>query len=232
MRNQPNVTTAQSDPATRRRTQHIVYDLAHIIRERDIITYEHCRRVALYVNRLARAMGWSRRAARDLALAGLVHDLGKIWMQNTVLHKNSALSGDERAEMERHPIIAASILSAYGAPLQLVEVVKHHHEAFDGHGYPDHLAGNAIPLGARLLTVADVFDVLTSDRPYKCAYDLPTARARIAAGVGTHFDPCVVAAFFDSLDCTPDFLLPPRVSPLPVRMAASPSWTRHDTFEE
>ncbi len=174
------MTTAQSDPATRRRTQHIVYDLAHIIRERDIITYEHCRRVALYVNRLARAMGWSRRAARDLALAGLVHDLGKIWMQNTVLHKNSALSGDERAEMERHPIIAASILSAYGAPPQLVEVVKHHHEAFDGRGYPDHLAGNAIPLGARLLTVADVFDVLTSDRPYKCAYDLPTARARIA----------------------------------------------------
>jgi putative two-component system response regulator len=232
MRNQPNVTTAQSDPATRRRTQHIVYDLAHIIRVRDIITYEHCRRVALYVNRLARAMGWSRRAARDLALAGLVHDLGKIWMQNTVLHKSSALSGDERAEMERHPVIAANILSAYGAPLQLVEVVKHHHEAYDGRGYPDHLAGNAIPLGARLLTVADVFDVLTSDRPYKAASDLATARARLASGVGTYFDPRVADAFFALLDCTPDFLLPPRVSPLPVRMAASPSWTRHDTFEE
>jgi putative two-component system response regulator len=226
------VTTAQSDPATRRQTQHIVYDLAHIIRERDIITHEHCRRVALYVNRLARAMGWSRRAARDLALAGLVHDLGKTWMQNTVLHKRSALSCDERAEMERHPIIASSILSAYGAPPQLVEVVKHHHEAFDGRGYPDHLAGDAIPLGARLLTVADVFDVLTSDRPYKTALDLATTRDRIAAGVGTYFDPQVTAAFFALLDCTPDFLLAPRVSPLPVRMAASPSWTRHDTFEE
>src|SRR5215471_16962461 len=93
-------------PGTRRYTQHTIYELAHSINERDQSTYEHCRRVAIYVNRLARSMGWSRRAARDLALAGLVHDLGKTWMHNTVLHKKVALSTDERAEMERHPIIA------------------------------------------------------------------------------------------------------------------------------
>ena len=220
-----------SEPVTRRHTQHIVYDLARIIRERDIITYEHCRRVALYVNRLARALGWSRRAARDLALAGLVHDLGKTWMQNTLLHKRSSLSRDERAEMERHPIIAAGILSAYGAPPQLIDVVRHHHESFDGNGYPDHLAGTAIPLGARLLTVADVFDVLTSDRPYKVACDLATARGRIEAGTGVHFDPQVVAALLALLDTTPEFILPPRVSPLPVRMAANPSWLRHDAYD-
>lgn len=224
---------AQQDiPVTRRHTQHIVYDLACIIRERDIITYEHCRRVALYVNRLARSMGWSRRAARDLALAGLVHDLGKIWMHNTVLHKKTALSNGERAEMERHPQIAASILAAYGAPVQLVDIVKHHHESFDGTGYPDHLAGSAIPLGARLLTVADVFDVLTSDRPYKLAFDLDTARERIVASSGTHFDPCVIDALLTLLDATSDFILPARVSPLPVRMAANPSWSRHDAFDE
>ena len=222
----------QGIPVTRRHTQHIVYDLACIIRERDIITYEHCRRVALYVNRLARSVGWSRRAARDLALAGLVHDLGKTWMHNTVLHKQSALSTGERAEMERHPLIAASILSAYGAPAQLIEIVKHHHETFDGHGYPDHLAGAAIPFGARLLTVADVFDVLTSDRPYKSAYDVNTARERIVAGSGTHFDPRAVDALLNLLGSIPDFVLPARVSPLPVRMTANPSWSRHDAFGE
>ncbi len=102
----------QTDPGTRRHTISVVYDLARSIRERDIITYEHCRRVATYVNRLARHMGWSRRAARDLALAGLVHDLGKTWMQNALLHKDSALSSDEREEMERHPQIASRILQA------------------------------------------------------------------------------------------------------------------------
>src|SRR5579859_3687515 len=139
-------------------------------------------------------MGWSRRASRDLALAGLVHDLGKTWMQNALLHKESALSSDERAEMERHPSIAASILRAYNLPEAFVDDVLHHHEAFDGRGYPDHLAGEGIPLGARLLAVADVFDALTSERPYKAAMDVATARARIVAGSGTHFDPAVVHA--------------------------------------
>jgi putative two-component system response regulator len=222
-----------SDPGTRRHAQHIVYDLGRIIRERDIITYEHCRRVAIYVNRLARSLGWSRRGARDLALAGLVHDLGKTWMVNTVLHKRSALSNDERAEMERHPIIAAKILEAYGAPRQLVDTVRHHHEAFDGSGYPDHLAGDDIPIGARLLTVVDVFDALTSERPYKDALDVATACARITGGSGTHFDPDVVAAFVRLLDASPNsnFLLPPRVSPLPVRMTAYPAWLRDDDFD-
>ena len=219
-------------PGSRRHTRHIVYDLAQSIRERDIITSEHCRRVAVYVNRLARAMSWPRRAARDLALVGLVHDLGKTWMQNALLHKMSALSSDERAEMQRHPEIAANLLRAYGAPEDLVQVVLHHHEAYDGHGYPDHLRATAIPIGARLLTVADVFDALTSERPYKAAMAPSIARSRIAAGAGTHFDPGVVEVFLRLLDAQPDFCLPPRVSPLPVRCAPHPTWVRHDSFDD
>lgn len=222
----------QVDPGTQRYTQHVVYELAQSIRERDIITYEHCRRVALYVNRLARHMGWSRRAAHDLALAGLVHDLGKTWMQNEVLHKASALSSTERTQMERHPAIAARMLVAYGVSERIVASVLHHHEAYNGNGYPDHLAGEHIPLGSRLLTVADVFDVLTSDRPYKRAMDIAAARERIAASSGTHFDPEVVAAFLDLLDTQDDFLIPARVSPLPVREAPHPTWVRHDAFDE
>jgi putative nucleotidyltransferase with HDIG domain len=103
-------------PGTRRYTQHTIQELADSIRARDELTYEHCRRVAIYVNRLAREMGWTRRAARDLALAGLAHDLGKTWMHNSVLNKESALSNDEWREMQRHPVIAARILEMYGVP--------------------------------------------------------------------------------------------------------------------
>ncbi|MFI5272953.1 MAG: HD-GYP domain-containing protein [Ktedonobacterales bacterium] len=219
-------------PGTRRYTRHIVYELAHSIRERDVLTYEHCRRVAVYVSRLARACGWSRRAAHDLALAALVHDLGKTWIQNAILHKESTLSQDERAETERHPAIAANLLSAYGAPETLVQAVLHHHEAYNGCGYPDQLAGCAIPMGARLLSVADVFDALTSERSYKPAMETAAARERLVAGSGTHFDPDVVAAFTRLLDDQPDFRIAPRVSPLPPRPAPSPTWARHDAFDE
>jgi putative nucleotidyltransferase with HDIG domain len=219
-------------PGTRRFTRHIVYELARSIRERDVLTYEHCRRVGVYVSRLARETGWSRRAAHDLALAALVHDLGKTWIQNAILHKDSALSLDERAEIERHPEIAANLLRAYGAPDMLVQAVRHHHEAYDGHGYPDGLVGEAIPLGARLLSVADVFDVVTSERSYKPALDVAAARTRLLAAAGTQLDPGAVAAFVCLLDCTPDFVIPPRVSPLPLRPAPNPSWTRHDVFED
>lgn len=225
-------TVQQVDPGTQRYTQHIIFELAQSIRERDIITYEHCRRVAVYAGRLARHMGWSRRAAHELALAGLVHDLGKTWMQNAVLHKASALTSAERTHMERHPAIAARMLETYDVSERIVSYVLHHHEAYDGSGYPGHLAGERIPLGARLLTVADVFDVLTSDRPYKMAMDVTEARERIGASSGTHFDPEVVASFFDLLDKQPDFLIPSRVSPLPVREAPHPTWVRHDAFDE
>lgn len=225
-------TAHSADPGTRRHTQAIVYELARTIRERDVITYEHSRRVAVYAYRVARKLGWSRRAGRDLALAGLVHDLGKTWMQNAILHKESALSNDERHTMEQHPRIAARFLQIYGAPYSLIEVVLHHHEAYDGRGYPDGLCGSAIPIGARILTVADVCDALTSERPYKRAMDTRTMRERIANGSGTHFDPMVVRAFLALVDADPHFCLEPRICPLPVRTAPHPTWVRHDSHDD
>lgn len=225
--------TVQSPgPGTRRYTQHIVYDLARSIRERDIITYEHSRRVAVYAYRLARKLGWTRHAGRDLALAALVHDLGKTWVQNAVLHKESALSTDERHTIEQHPRIGARFLQIYGAPDALVGIVRHHHEAYDGRGYPDGLSGDEIPIGARILSVADVFDALNSARPYKPAMELSQVRQRIASGAGTHFDPAVVAAFLELLDAQSDFVLPQRVCALPVRQAPHPTWVRHDVYDE
>jgi putative nucleotidyltransferase with HDIG domain len=196
------------DADTRRDARKIVHALSRSIRERDIITYTHSRRVATYAHRLARHMGWSRKLAHDLALCALVHDLGKTWIENEVLHKESALSTAERTEMERHPAIGARMLEMYGAPSFMVEAVLHHHEAFDGRGYPDHLAGESIPIAARLLSVADVFDALTSARPYKTALETSQACERICGGSGAYFDPGVVAAFMDLLDRWPNFILP------------------------
>ena len=184
--------------------------LARSIRERDTITYAHSRRVATYAMRLARATGWSRGEAYDLALCALLHDLGKTWIENEVLHKASALSADERSIMERHPVIGARILEAYGAPWFMVEAVLHHHEMYDGRGYPHGLSGEAIPLSARLLTICDVFDVLTSERPYKAALDHPQALERIQASSGTHFDPRLVDQFVALVHQRAGFVLPRR----------------------
>ena len=197
-----------------RETRKILLDLVKSIQERDIVTYEHSRRVATYVQRLARFLGWSRRDARDLAFAALVHDLGKTWIANDILNKPASLSVEERRLMERHPVIGARILIGCDVHPFYVEAVLHHHEAWNGSGYPAGLLREEIPLSARLLTVADVYDVLTSERPYKAPYSQAEARERIREGSGTSFDPKVAQAFLHLLDLSPNFTLPQRVDAL------------------
>src|SRR5437667_11279017 len=157
-------------------TKEVLLSFVKSIQERDIITYEHSRRVATYAQRLARYLGWNRRDARDLALAALVHDLGKTWIANDILLKADVLSDEERRTMERHPLIGARILIGCDVHPFYVETVLYHQEAWDGRGYPSGLKGEEIPLNARILSVADVYDVLTSQRPYKVALSNDTAR--------------------------------------------------------
>ncbi|MEO8973334.1 MAG: HD-GYP domain-containing protein [Ktedonobacteraceae bacterium] len=205
----------------------ILLSLAQSIKERDIVTYEHSRRVATYAQRLARYTGWSRRNSRNLALAALVHDLGKTWITNDILNKSGSLSDDERRTMERHPVFGARILIGCDVDPFFVEIVLYHHEAWDGHGYPDGLHGEEIPLGARILSIADVFDVLTSQRPYNVPLTQEVARERILLGSAASFDPTLVHAFLHLLDRHADFLLPQRVCSLPTSIArqASPIMT-------
>ena len=124
-----------------RENRQVLLSFAQSIQERDIVTYEHSRRVANYVQRLARFVGWNRRDARDLALAALVHDLGKTWIANDILNKSAALSEEERRTMQRHPTIGARILIGCDVHPFYVETVLYHHEAWDGHGYPVGLRG-------------------------------------------------------------------------------------------
>ena len=211
-------------------TQRIVWALARSIRERDRLTYEHSRRVATYAQRLARAMGWPRKLAYDLALSALVHDLGKTWIENDVLHKETPLSSDEQSKMRQHPVIGARILEMYGASRLIVEAVRHHHEAFNGSGYPDALAGDDIPIAARLLAVADTFDAVTSARPYKMALDCQQAAEIIRRGSGVTFDPRVAGVFLGLLESGPGFLVPQHAPPLPAAPPTRQSiWLDHDT---
>jgi putative two-component system response regulator len=201
------------DPETRK----VLLSFAKSIQERDIVTYEHSRRVAIYTRRLARYLGWSRREAHDLALAALVHDLGKTWIGNDILNKSAALSEEERRRMEQHPIIGARILIGCDIHPFYVETVLHHHEAWDGHGYPAGLSGEEIPLSARILTVADVYDVLTSQRPYKAPLSKDAARERILQASGASFDPVIVRAFLHLIDSTPNFTVKQHLCAFPTR---------------
>lgn len=207
-------------------TQKILLSFARSIQERDIVTYEHSRRVGVYAQRLARYLGWTRREARDLALAALVHDLGKTWIGNDILNKSAALSSEERRKMQRHPITGARILVGCDVHPFYVETVLYHHEAWNGQGYPVGLKGEEIPLSARILAIADVFDVLTSQRPYKSPLTLTEARERLADGMGTNFDPVALQAFLHLLDSQPDFVLNQHVCAINQDMQTSTFYSR------
>src|SRR5438270_9081771 len=198
-----------------RENKHILLSYAKSIQERDVVTYDHSRRVATYAQRLARYLGWNRRDARDLALAALVHDLGKTWIGNDILLKSEKLSEEERRQMEKHPITGARILIGCDVHPFFVETVLYHHEAWDGRGYPNGLKGEEIPLSARILTITDVFDVITSQRPYKAALSLDAAHERLLEGSAASFDPMIVRAFLNLLDSSPNFIIPQRFCAIP-----------------
>jgi putative two-component system response regulator len=204
-------------------TDRIFHDLAQSIQKRDVLTYEHCQRVAGYAERLARRLGWDQQSAHQLALAALVHDLGKTWIGNDILLKESALSGEERLQMERHPIVGAQMLAGYGLDAFFIETVLYHHEAYDGHGYPSGLHGEAIPIGARMLAVADVYDALLSARPYKAALSPETVGQYVLAEAGRRFDPRLARVFLHSLEPEAERVITRRLpavsKTLPFQMA-------------
>jgi ribonuclease P protein subunit RPR2 len=130
----------------------------------------------------------------EIEFGFLLHDIGKVAVPDAILYKADALSPEERALVARHPVIGWEILRDVEFLGEAKAVVRSHHERWDGGGYPDGLAGEEIPLAARVFAVADALDALTTDRPYRPAASLAEARAAIAAGAGTQFDPAVVAA--------------------------------------
>jgi len=164
---------------------------------KDDDTGAHLVRMGHFSAALARACGQPEEWCQRLLYASRMHDVGKIGVPDRILKKRGKLSDEEWVEMRRHPEIGAAILESDNNPaLQMAaDVALHHHEWFDGSGYPHGLAGEAIPLSARIVAVADVFDALSSDRCYRPALPAEQAIRMVEEGAGGHFDPVVVAVF-------------------------------------
>jgi len=169
--------------------------LSEVLEEVDPYTRQHSVRVAEYSKILARALGMSERAVLELEYGALLHDLGKVGRQyQYILTKPGRLSLEEQATMRAHPAEGAEIVAKVRALKGASHIVKNHHERPDGLGYPAGLRGDDIPLGSRIVMVADAYDAMTSDRPYRRAMEPARAVAELARHAGTQFDAAVVAA--------------------------------------
>jgi ribonuclease P protein subunit RPR2 len=169
--------------------------LSNAVEARDAYTGKHAERVAAYGLEIARKFPEELILTPELEFGFLLHDVGKVAIPDAILYKPGALDEHERALMSRHPVIGSEIVQGIEFLAEAADVVRSHHERWDGTGYPDQLAGEAIPLAARVFSVADVLDALTTDRPYRPGCSLRYARAMITADAGKHFDPRVVEAF-------------------------------------
>lgn len=184
------------------REQETIFCLSRAAEYRDPETGAHIQRMSHYSRHIARCLGLSMEQQDLLLEAAPMHDIGKVGTPDLVLLKPGRLTEEEFAVMKQHAVIGYEILNASNSPLLKVaaEIARTHHEKFDGSGYPCGLKGDDIPLFGRIVAVADVFDALTSERPYKKAWDIDKALQMLRDGAGSHFDPACVEAFLTDWD--------------------------------
>lgn len=180
---------------------YVLQALTAVASAHDGDTSAHSMRMVNMAKETARALGCSEEEVRLVRLAALLHDIGKVGIPNEILRKPGPLTADEWSVMRRHPKIGRQILAQAGGKFEMLShIVVAHHERWDGKGYPYGLSGEAIPLGARILAVADSFDAMTSDRPYRKALSIAEARKELQRCANNQYDPRVVAAFLYALD--------------------------------
>jgi putative nucleotidyltransferase with HDIG domain len=170
-----------------------------VLREREPELHDHLRSVAKLATAVARRLGMPPEAVDEVARGAELHDVGKMAVPEAILDKPGALDDREWSFIQRHTLIGEAILSAAPALVPVARLVRSSHERFDGGGYPDGLAGDAIPLGSRIIFACDAYDAMVSDRPYANAMSHEGALEQIRAGRGTQFDPSVVAALCDAV---------------------------------
>jgi putative nucleotidyltransferase with HDIG domain len=195
---------AERARAEQLRTSYVdtVRALTNAVEARDAYTGKHAERVAAYGLELATRIDPDLAAEQEIEFGFLLHDIGKVAIPDGILHKPEPLSEEERRLMRRHPVIGWEILRGIPFLEQAGQIVRSHHECYDGGGYPDGLAGEDIPLAARIFAVADALDAITTDRPYRPAAALSEARESITRGAGAQFDPRVVEALAEIPDET------------------------------
>jgi HD-GYP domain-containing protein (c-di-GMP phosphodiesterase class II) len=193
-----NILRAWESEAELRRSYDLTLEAwSKILEHRDRETRGHTERVAALTDQLSRRMGLSGQSLVDIRRGALLHDIGKLAIPDSILLKRGELTEAEWAMMREHPSLAYEVLAPIPYLHNALDIPWCHHEKWDGTGYPRSLRGDEIPLAARLFAVVDVWDALTSDRPYRPAMDEPSALEHIRLLAGAHFDPAVVAAFVD-----------------------------------
>jgi putative two-component system response regulator len=191
------VTVHRQTRQIRRQFLSTVDSLVRTLEARDPYTCGHSRRVRRYALRLASALGLEEQQKQHLSLAAKLHDIGKFGVPEAVLHKPGRLTEEELAVLRKHPVISERILAPVIRNREILSAVRGHHERYDGQGYPDALAGEQIPVLARVLAVADCFDAMTTCRSYRNALPLGQALDRLNDGAGAQFDPDIVRTFTD-----------------------------------
>ncbi len=169
--------------------------LTAAIEARDLETGEHCQQLGWMGERVARLMGLPELDQTTIRIGGYLHDVGKIAIADRILLKPGPLTDEEYAEIQRHAEIGGTIVSTHEAMTGIAQIVRHHHERFDGRGYPDRLAGDGIPLGARIIAIADALSAMTTDRPYRRKILMEPAWDEILRCAGGQFDPAIVEIF-------------------------------------
>jgi putative two-component system response regulator len=182
------------------RAETVITSLGLTIEARDPYTYGHCARLSRYAVALGCALSVDEELSRALRLGGYLHDLGKIAVSDQILLKPGRLTPDERRLIETHPAAGADVVRGMHSLEPVRPIIRHHHERWDGTGYPDRLAGEAIPLGARIMAVVDVYDALTTVRPYKQALARAEAAETLRREADSGFwEPRIVSAFIELL---------------------------------
>ncbi|MCX7944744.1 MAG: GAF domain-containing protein [Deltaproteobacteria bacterium] len=180
---------------TQRTYYETIKGLAQALEARDSYTRGHSERVTKYALLIAEELGLNEDQKKLISYAGLLHDIGKIGIADNILNKKATLSPDDRKVIENHPLFGDQILGPIKFLKEAQRIVLHHHERYDGSGYPSKLKGEEIPLLARIITVADSFDAMTSDRPYRKAFSLDEALNELKTKAGSQFDPKIVEVF-------------------------------------
>ncbi|HKQ57717.1 MAG TPA: HD domain-containing phosphohydrolase, partial [Candidatus Eisenbacteria bacterium] len=176
-------------------TESVIFTMARWVEIKDQYTEGHLRRVAGYAERIAAALEFERTDLVNVRYAGILHDIGKIAVPETIIAKEGPLTSEEREVLEKHPDHGAEIIAPMRFAPAVAPIIRAHHERWDGMGYPHHLRGEDIPVGARIIAVVDAWDAMTTDRSYRRALDTAEAERRLREGAGSQWDPEIVEVF-------------------------------------
>jgi len=189
--------------------------LTDTLDKKDSYTYGHSSRVNFYANLIAQKLNLSQEELDDLQIGALLHDIGKIGIENKVILKGEKFDDRELQMARRHPEMGVELVAPIGLSARVTSVIRHHHEFFDGTGYPDGLKEEAIPLLARIVSLAEVFDAMVSDRPYRKALSLAEATKELKRCAGTQFDPKLVDILVKLIEERGESFLPQHLNPVP-----------------